>query len=85
MNWQDDRTMSPKDYRAIIAQLGMSQAAAGRYLGVSPRTAYRYASGAAKLRPSEALLLRALVRYHEDPVVPPWERPYKDRSIARGE
>ena len=45
--------MTSADYRSAIATLGLSQLAAGRWLGVSPKTAQRYASdgpspGAAK-------------------------------------
>ena len=77
MSWQDERSMTGRQYRAIIAQLGMSQAAAGRYLGISERTTHRYASGDAHVRASDALLLRSLVHHGEQPVVPPWVRPYK--------
>lgn len=36
--------MSPDQYRAALASLGLSQLAAGRWLGVSPKTAQRYAT-----------------------------------------
>ena len=35
--------MTPAEYRAALATLGLSQLAAGRWLGVSPRTAQQYA------------------------------------------
>ncbi len=35
--------MTPVEYRAALATLGLSQLAAGRWLGVSPKTAQRYA------------------------------------------
>lgn len=35
--------MTPADYRAAIATLGLSQLSAGRWLGVSPKTAQNYA------------------------------------------
>lgn len=35
--------MSPAEYRVALANLGLSQLAAGRWLGVSPKTAQRYA------------------------------------------
>ena len=41
MTWQDERMMSPAQYRWYIKALGMSQAGAGRYLGVSERTSRR--------------------------------------------
>lgn len=36
--------MTPAEYRAALATLGLSQLAAGRWLGVSPKTAQNYAS-----------------------------------------
>jgi hypothetical protein len=35
--------MTPADYRAALATLGLSQQAAGRWLMVSPKTAQNYA------------------------------------------
>lgn len=35
--------MTPDEYRAALAALGLSQVAAGRVLGISPRTAQRFA------------------------------------------
>ena len=35
--------MTPDQYRTALATLGLSQQAAGRWLGVSPKTAQRYA------------------------------------------
>ena len=72
MSWQDEREMSRKQYREAIAQLGLSQAAAGRYLGISERTAHRYVSGDAEIPASSALLLRSLIHHGEEPVVPKW-------------
>jgi hypothetical protein len=37
--------MTSEKYRAAIASLGLSQLAAGRWLGVSNKTAQRYATG----------------------------------------
>lgn len=36
--------MTPAEYRAALAELGLSQLAAGRWLGVSPKTAQNYAT-----------------------------------------
>jgi hypothetical protein len=36
--------MDATQYRAAIATLGLSQQAAGRWLGVSPKTAQNYAT-----------------------------------------
>lgn len=35
--------MTPAEYRAALATLGLSQLGAGRWLGVSPKTAQRFA------------------------------------------
>ena len=35
--------MTPDEYRAALQALGLTQVAAGRLLGVSPRTAQEYA------------------------------------------
>lgn len=36
--------MTPAEYRIALATLGLSQLAAGRWLGVSNKTAQRYAT-----------------------------------------
>lgn len=36
--------MTPAEYRTALATLGLSQLAAGRWLGVSPKTAQNYAT-----------------------------------------
>lgn len=36
--------MTPAEYRAALSTLGLSQLAAGRWLGVSPKTAQNYAT-----------------------------------------
>lgn len=36
--------MTPAEYRSALETLGLSQLAAGRWLGVSPKTAQRYAT-----------------------------------------
>ena len=59
--WQLERSMTPHQFQRAIDYLGMSQAGPGRFLGVSERTAYRYASGNAKIPTAAALLLRAMV------------------------
>lgn len=52
--------MTEKQYLAAIKKLGMGPTAAGRFLGVSPRTAANYA---AKGCPhAVGLLLRLMVR-----------------------
>ena len=39
-----DKAMTSTEYRAALATLGLSQLAAGRWLGVSNKTAQRYAT-----------------------------------------
>ena len=52
--------MTPKQYLKAIEKLGLSQLAAGRWLGVAPRTAQNYA---AKGPPAPvAKLLRLVIR-----------------------
>jgi hypothetical protein len=53
--------MTPAEYRAALATLGLSQQAAGRWLGVSPKTAQNYA----KLGPSgpAAVAIRMALRH----------------------
>lgn len=56
--------MTPKQYLAAIEKLGLNQLAAGRWLGVSPRTAQNYA---AKGPPEPvAKLLRLVIRLKID-------------------
>lgn len=57
--------MTPKQYKAIIEQLGLSQERAGEWLGVSARTGQNYA---AKGPPEPvAKLLRLMVRLNLKP------------------
>lgn len=54
--------MTPAQFRATIKQLGLSQAGAGRFLGVSDRTARRWASGEYPIPPHVINLLTLMVR-----------------------
>ncbi len=56
----EESAMSPKQYKAIIDDLGLTQEGAGEWLGVSARTGQNYASKG----PPEpvAKLLRLMVR-----------------------
>lgn len=57
--------MTAKQYLAAIEKLGLNQQAAGRWLGVSPRTAQNYA---AKGPPEPvAKLIRLVIRLKLDP------------------
>jgi DNA-binding transcriptional regulator YdaS (Cro superfamily) len=69
-DWQYERSMTPEQYAIAIHLLGLSQLAAGRWLGVSPRTSRRYITGHAEIPAAQALLLRAAIRYRVKPVVP---------------
>lgn len=60
-NNKAQREMSAEQYQRAIKQLGLSQQAAGRFLGVSERTAKRLASGEAEVPVAVALLLRRLI------------------------
>lgn len=57
--------MTPKQYRTIIKDLGLTQEAAGLWLGVSKRTGQNYAAKG----PAEpvAKLLRLMVRLKLNP------------------
>lgn len=72
-NWQKQRRMTALQFKRIVKQLGMSQAGAGRYIGVSPRTLRRMVKGQAVIPASSVLLLRSLVAHNEQPIVPKWE------------
>jgi len=57
--------MTARQYLDAIGKLGLSQQAAGRWLGVSPRTAQNYA---AKGPPEPAAkLIRLVLRLRLDP------------------
>jgi hypothetical protein len=58
--------MTTKQYLAAIGKLGLSQLAAGRWLGVSPRTAQNYAGGG-KIPEPVAKLLRLVLRLGLEP------------------
>lgn len=73
-NWQNERTMTATQFKRIVKDLGMSRAAAGRYIGVSLRRLRRITKGQSEVPESAALLLRSLVAHGEKPVVPKWEQ-----------
>jgi hypothetical protein len=64
--------MTPEDYRAALETLGLSQLAAGRWLGVSPKTAQNYATNG----PSGPAA-RAIIMLLDMPVAD------RDRALAR--
>ena len=73
-NWQEARRMSPAEYISMIRKLKMSRAASARFLGVSEKTAYRYANGTNPIPDASVLLLRALVEFRVTPIVPKWSK-----------
>jgi DNA-binding transcriptional regulator YiaG len=53
--------MTPEQYRAAIEQLGLSQVAAAKLLGVDERTSRRWANGERDVPPPAARFLRYLI------------------------
>jgi DNA-binding transcriptional regulator YiaG len=54
--------MTSLQYREAIRKLGLSQLAAARFLGVSPRTSQGWALGQSPVNEAAAKLLRLMVR-----------------------
>jgi hypothetical protein len=54
--------VTPIQYKAAIATLGLSQERAGDWLGISPRTSQGYALGEYPVPEPTAKLLRLVVR-----------------------
>jgi len=59
---QGQSTMTPKQYAAAIEALGLSQRAAGAFLGVDERTSRRWVLGESAIPESVSKLLRLMVR-----------------------
>lgn len=59
--------MQTDGYRTAIATLGLSQAAAGKFLGVEPRTSRRWATGKATIPDTVAQLLGVMVEFKITP------------------
>jgi len=59
--------MTPKQYAAAIEALGLSQRAAGAFLGVDERTSRRWVLGESAIPESAAKLLRLMVRLKLSP------------------
>jgi len=71
-DWQAERSMTPVQYRAILAELRLNVAQAGRYLGISERTSHRYIRGETEIPVPVILLLRGLKALQIKPLVPAW-------------
>lgn len=54
--------MTPKQYAEALTRLGLSQRAAGKFLGVDERTSRKWIAGDARIPESVALLLRLMIR-----------------------
>jgi hypothetical protein len=82
--WQNERAMSGKQYKEILKELDLSQAAAGRWLDYSERTSNRYAMETLPIPLSVAFALRALAETGALPIIPPYEgvRAMKARWLA---
>ena len=61
------KPMTANQYRAVLEQLELSQARAGKMLGVSGRTSAGYATGEHPIPEPVARLLRLCVRLELDP------------------
>jgi DNA-binding transcriptional regulator YiaG len=56
-----EAAITPKQYADAIDRLGLSQRAAGRFLGVEERTSRRWISGESAVPESVAKLLRLMI------------------------
>lgn len=59
--------MTPKQYAEAIERLGLSQRAAGKFLGVDERTSRKWIAGDSRIPESAAKLLRLMVRLKLNP------------------
>ena len=59
---REDEDMTPKQYADAIARLGLSQRAAGAFLGVDERQSRRWVAGDSAVPESVAKLLRLMIR-----------------------
>jgi DNA-binding transcriptional regulator YiaG len=53
--------MTPTQYASAIEQLGLSQRAAGKFLGVDERTSRKWIAGDSRIPHAVALLLRLMI------------------------
>jgi len=70
MSWQQQRAMTPVQFERALHALGLSQAAAARFLGSTARQVRRQLVGERKVSTPTALLLRVMIAHGERPVVP---------------
>jgi DNA-binding transcriptional regulator YiaG len=60
--------MSPEEFAEVLDQLGLSQSAVARLMGVNDRTARRWGKGTSPIQPPVARFLRFLDRAQISPV-----------------
>ena len=58
---------SKQKYLKALAALGLNQSAAGRFLGLAPRTGRAYALGESEPPPSVTMLLAVMIEYNITP------------------
>jgi hypothetical protein len=75
MAWQRYRGMNAELFNIALDLLGLSQAGAARYLGLSERQVYRMVHGHTGIPVPISLLLNSLIAHNEQPLVPPRQRP----------
>jgi DNA-binding transcriptional regulator YiaG len=59
--------MTPTQYAAAIERLGLSQSAAGAFLGVGARQSRRWIAGDARIPEAVAKLLRLMIKHGFEP------------------
>ncbi len=59
--------MTPTQYAAAIARLGLSQRAAGRFLGIDERQSRRWIAGQARIQRASDKLLRLMIKLKLSP------------------
>lgn len=72
--WQTKRKITPHQLEKLIDELGLNQASAARFAGLSARTIRRMVVKQAKIPLSLAMLLRLMVEIKAKPIVPAWKR-----------
>jgi hypothetical protein len=55
--------VTPQEYRAAIAELHLTQSAAGKFLGVTPRHSRKWIAGEHRIPKSVDLLLRLMLHF----------------------
>lgn len=61
------RTMTPTQYRAAIARLGLSQRATARLFGVSERQSRRWALDEAEIPKAVEIALKMMIEFKVEP------------------